>query len=258
MNFALLHQQPNPLLIANVWDVPGVHAAQAAGYDALGTSSAAISAMLGYSDGEGISFAELKQIIVRLQTAAQLPLSVDMESGYAQRPEDVAANLIELAGLGVVGVNIEDSVVNLGKRTLVEAPRFAAKLKVIRQLLKEQDVELFINVRTDPFLLGVENALNESIMRGKMYQDHGAEGLFVPCVTLDADIAALVEAVDIPVNVMCMPSLPGFETLKQLGVKRISMGNFVHTQSQHHLQRTMKNIITEQSFDPVFHHDYNR
>lgn len=78
MNFALLHQQDGPLLLANVWDVTSARAAQAAGYQAIGTSSAAIAAMYGYADGDGISFAELRHLVVRLRACCSLPLTVDM------------------------------------------------------------------------------------------------------------------------------------------------------------------------------------
>jgi 2-methylisocitrate lyase-like PEP mutase family enzyme len=78
MNFALLHRQDGPLLIANVWDVSSARTAQAAGYQALGTSSAVIAAMYGYADGDGITFAELHHLLVRLRACCPLPLTVDM------------------------------------------------------------------------------------------------------------------------------------------------------------------------------------
>ncbi|QNM98408.1 isocitrate lyase/PEP mutase family protein [Chitinimonas koreensis] len=252
MDFAALHRQDTPLLIANVWDAASARAAEQAGYAALGTSSAAIAAMLGYADGEGLSFAELKQLVVRLRAASALPLSVDMEAGYGEEPAQVVANLAELAGLGVVGVNLEDSVVRQSRRSLVAAEAFAARLAAIRTGLADAGVPLFLNVRTDPFLLGQDGALQDTVARGRLYAAHGADGLFVPCVTAPADIAAIVAAVPLPLNVMCMPALPPFEELARLGVKRISMGNFVHARLQQHLQRMLQDIRDGQSFQPVF------
>lgn len=118
MNFALLHRQDGPLLIANVWDVSSARTAQAAGYQAMGTSSAAIAAMYGYDDGDGITLAELHRLLVRLRACCPLPLTVDMEYGYGESPEQIIDNLLTLAELGVAGVNLEDSRVQQGKRML--------------------------------------------------------------------------------------------------------------------------------------------
>lgn len=115
MNFALLHRQNGPLLIANVWDVSSARAAQAAGYQAMG---AVIAAMYGYDDGDGITFAELHHLLVRLRACCPLPLTVDMEYGYGESPEQIIENLLTLAELGVAGVNLEDNRVQQGKRML--------------------------------------------------------------------------------------------------------------------------------------------
>ncbi len=118
MNFALLHRQNGPLLIANVWDVSSARAAQAAGYQVMGISSAAIAAMYGYDDGDGITFAELHHLLVRLRACCPLPLTVDMEYGYGESHGQIIDNLLTLAELGVAGINLEDSRVQQGKRML--------------------------------------------------------------------------------------------------------------------------------------------
>lgn len=118
MNFALLHRQNGPLLIANVWDVSSARTAQAAGYQAIGTSSAVIAAMYGYDDGDGITFAVLHHLLVRLRACCPLPLTVDMEYGYGESHGQIIENLLTLAELGIAGVNLEDSRVQQGKRML--------------------------------------------------------------------------------------------------------------------------------------------
>lgn len=110
MDFFALHRQIRPLIIANVWDAMSARAAWQAGYSAIGTSSAAIAAMLGYSDGENMSFDELLFIVRRLKAVCPLPLTVDMETGYGRSTGQVIENLVSLATEGVVGVNLEDSV----------------------------------------------------------------------------------------------------------------------------------------------------
>ena len=251
MNFAALHYQPAPLIIANVWDASSALAAHQAGYLALGTSSAAIAALLGYEDGEAISFDELLFMVTRIQAVTTLPLSVDLESGYSETTNGIIENIQRLAQLGVVGVNLEDSRVIEGVRQPENASAFATKLGQIRQACPE----MFLNIRTDGFLLNDDNALNETRRRGQLYAANGADGFFVPGVTREQDIHALVRDVPLPLNVMCMPDLPDFGTIAASGVRRISMGNFVHSAIQTRLKDLLLTIQNEQSFAGVFSHE---
>ncbi|MFJ5481611.1 isocitrate lyase/PEP mutase family protein [Pectobacterium actinidiae] len=252
MNFTELHNQNNPLLIANVWDAGSAIAAQEAGYQALGTSSAAIAAMLGYEDGEALSFDELLYIVTRIMSVTHLPLSVDVEAGFGRTASEITDNLKRLVQLGVVGVNLEDSSVVKGVRQLDDAMVFASLLKEIRNTLDMESDQLFLNIRTDAFLLGHHQALQETLLRGRLYQESGADGLFVPCLTSEHDIETLSREMTVPLNVMCMPELPSFNRLEKLGVRRISMGNAVHSAIQSNLKNLMLIIPSQQSFAGVF------
>lgn len=251
MDFTAFHHQITPLLLANVWDAASAQAAEQAGYQAMGTSSAAIAAMLGYDDGEQMPFAELLFMVKRIRAVCDLPLSVDMEAGYGQTAQAIADNLQHLIKLGVVGINLEDSRVVNGERQLVEAAQFARQLREIRAQLA---CALFLNIRTDTFLLNVENALAETLYRGQLYAQHGAGGLFVPGVMQNADIAAIAQQIPLPLNVMCVPGLAGFTELATLGVRRISMGNAVHAALQTQLKNILLSVRTQQSFEGVFHY----
>ncbi|MFH7825851.1 isocitrate lyase/PEP mutase family protein [Kluyvera chengduensis] len=258
MNFTQLHHQSAPLLIANVWDVPSALAAQRAGYQALGTSSSAIAEMLGYPDGEEMSFAELHYIVGRIRTATMLPLSVDIESGYAVSVDGIVNNVLQLSALGVAGINLEDSHVRDGRRELLDAKLFAERLRAIRERLTAHRVSLFLNVRTDPFLLGIPDALSVTLSRASLYANHGADGLFVPCVHRPDDIAALVQQTALPLNVMAVPRLADFAALAELGVRRISMGNAVHSALQTQLNRLLLSLRHQQSFAGVFDDESHR
>lgn len=251
MQFAALHHQTAPLIIANVWDASSALAAHQAGYRALGTSSAAIAAMLGYDDGEAISFDELLFMVTRILAVTALPLSVDLEAGYSETTTGIIENIQRLAQLGVVGINLEDSRVIHGERQPENASAFATKLGQIRHACPE----MFLNIRTDGFLLNDDNALNETRRRGQLYAANGADGFFVPGVTREQDIRALVRDVPLPLNVMCMPDLPDFDTLAASRVRRISMGNFVHSAIQTRLKDLLLTIQNEQSFAGVFSHE---
>lgn len=252
MDFFSLLAAEQPLLLGNVWDAASAQLAEELGYRAIGTSSAAMAAMLGYGDGEEMSFEELLFLVGRIRACTSVPLTVDIESGYSETPKQIASNIIRLVELGVCGINIEDSQVTAGQRSLDSAEVFAAKLKQICDALTPCRRQLFINVRCDSFLLALEDAATETLKRAALYQQAGADGLFVPCLTDPGDIRTLVTATTLPLNLMCMPELPDFDALKQLGVKRISMGNFVHHALLGRLRELLADVRLEAAFTPLF------
>lgn len=252
MNFTDLHYQNKPLLIANVWDAVSAITAQQLGYKALGTSSAAIAAMLGYDDGEAMSFEELFYIVSRIRSVSNLPLSVDIESGFGRTTEEILTHLKRLARLGVVGINLEDSRVVNGVRQLDDSAVFTRKLKEIHNMLVSENCDLFLNIRTDTYLLNHEHALHETLLRARLYEAAGANGIFVPCLMSENDIETITKVLNLPLNIMCMPELPTFSKLGALGVKRISMGNFVHSSVQSKLREWMLAIQSQQTFAGIF------
>lgn len=258
MNFAELHNQHEPLLIANVWDAASAVAAHEAGYQVLGTSSAAIASTLGYEDGQEMPFDELLYMVTRIQALSNLPLSVDMEAGYGDTAEEIITNLRRLAQTGVSGVNLEDSRVINGVRQLDDVSDFSRNLRAVCNALRSENYNLFLNIRTDTYLLGHEDALQETILRGHNYKAAGADGLFVPCLTSEKDISLIEKATDLPLNVMCMPDLPSFDRLKLAGISRISMGNFVHSAIQSKLIDLMHAIRSRQTFEGLFGDENNR
>ena len=251
MNFSQLHQQASPLLIANVWDAPSAKAAEKLNFKAIGTSSSAIAALLGYNDGEEMSFSELAYIVKRIAQSSNLPLSVDLEGGYSRQPGEIADHIKQLAALGVHGVNIEDSVVEEA-RVQLNAEAFAAMLSEVKDQLEKDQVEVFINVRTDAFLLGQADAVENTKQRIQLYEQAGANGIFTPCMVNESDIEVIVNCTTLPINVMCMPKLPDFETLGKLGVSRISMGNFLFGKMCQQYEKMLGDVFEQNSFNPVF------
>jgi 2-methylisocitrate lyase-like PEP mutase family enzyme len=250
--FLELHHQSNPLLIGNVWNVQSAKVFEKQKFKAIATSSAAVAETLGYADGEEMSFEEYLFVAKHITQFCSLPVSVDMESGYGESPEEIAKNLRQLSEVGVVGVNLEDSKIINGKREIISSDRFAKMLKEIYANLEKQNIKVFINVRCDAFLLGLPNALDEALQRTKAYENTGADGLFFPCISKIDDIKKVTGSTKLPVNVMCMPDLPDFESLKNAGVKRISMGNFVNKKLYQDLEKELAKTIRNGSFGSLF------
>ncbi|TPN88680.1 isocitrate lyase/PEP mutase family protein [Aquimarina algicola] len=247
MKFKELHYQNDPLLICNVWDVPSAIMAEKMGFKAIGTSSAAIAEIFGYQDGEEISFSELLYVVKKISANSHLPLTVDIESGYSRDPKAIAHHIKELAKLGVVGINIEDTVVT-DHRDFITAEEFAKTLTLVKKELKDEGISMFINIRTDAFLLGVQNPVEETLQRIKIYEDVEIEGVFVPCIQDKEDIRKIVESTSLPINVMWMPALPNFNVLQELGVKRISMGGFLFQNVYSKMGEMLEQILQQQSF----------
>ncbi|MEL6536564.1 MAG: isocitrate lyase/phosphoenolpyruvate mutase family protein [Bacteroidota bacterium] len=251
MTFHALHQQESPLVLANIWDVPSAQAVQKLPFQAMGTSSAAVAASMGYADGEAFPFEQLEERVRQITNSSTLPLSVDIEGGYSRDPDEIAEHILRLAELGVVGINLEDSVVS-AQRELLEASTFAKTIERVREQLSAQGAVPFLNIRTDTYLLRLADAAPETQRRIRLYEEAGADGIFIPCITQPADIEAAVAATSLPINVMCMPDLPNFATLQQLGVKRISMGNFLFEKMYESLAQLSQSLLSSGSFELVF------
>jgi len=251
MKFKNLHDQEKSLVIANVWDVPSARVAEKLGYQAIGTSSSAIAALLGYNDGEEMEYSELEYFVKRIKANSNLPLSVDLESGYSRNPIEIANYIIRMADIGVVGINLEDSIVEK-ERTLLNENKFSEILSEVVEYLQRSNVNLFLNIRTDTFLLGVSNVIEETKKRIHLYENAGANGIFVPCIQKRSDIKEIVECTKLPVNVMCMPELPDFDTISDLGVKRISMGNFLFDKMYNGYEHIAKEVMHQKSFKSIF------
>jgi len=250
--FKELHQNDEPLLLGNVWSPQSAKIYEKLGYKALATSSSAVAHSLGYEDGENMSFDEYLYIVERILKSISIPLTVDLEGGYGKTVDAIVSNISKLAEIGAVGINIEDSFIVDGTREIADKEVFSEKLKSIISKLKEANVEMFINVRTDTFLLGLENPVEETLERIKLFEEAGVDGIFVPCITAENDIETIVNSTKIPVNVMCMPELPDFRTLQNLRVKRISSGNFVNGYIYKNLEEKGREIMQKQSFLPIF------
>jgi len=248
--FKQLHQNPALFLLGNTWDVKSAQVFEANGYKAIGISSQALSNALGYDDGENLPFEILLQLAKRVVKVVRIPFSVDMEGGYSRSIDGIIENINKLHDAGVVGINLEDTIAG-ATRKLQPVTEFQKILSAVADHISRNNLQLFLNIRTDGFLLGLPTALTETLTRIKGYENTGADGIFVPCITTRNDIAAVVKATILPVNVMCMPDLPNFDELELLGVKRISMGPFLFNKVYQSAEKLAKAISSDKNFSSI-------
>jgi len=248
--FKQLHQNSTPLLLGNIWDINSARIFEANGYKAIGVSSQALSNAFGYEDGENLPFEILLQVTKLVNRVVHIPFSVDMEGGYSRTVDGIIENVNKLHDAGAVGINLEDTIAGTA-RHFQPADQFEKTLSAVADHVSRNNLQLFLNVRTDGFLLGMPTALTETLTRIKVYENSGADGIFVPCITDKNDILEVVESTKLPINVMCMPDLPDFDELALLGVKRISMGPFLFNKSSAIIAQFAKKIMSDKNFSSI-------
>jgi 2-methylisocitrate lyase-like PEP mutase family enzyme len=222
--FKDLHTAAGLFVLPNAWDAKSARIFQEKGFPAIGTSSAALAGSLGYGDGEEMPFADHLFVIRRILAAVQVPVSVDIEMGYGASNEAIYRNILQLIQLGVAGINIEDSIIRASTRTLKDATDFADTISYLKNRLIAEGLDLFINIRCDTFILNIDNKLQETLRRLKIYETTGANGIFLPCLSNENDITTVINSTSLPLNVMAIPGLPDIDTLRGLGVTRLSLG----------------------------------
>jgi 2-methylisocitrate lyase-like PEP mutase family enzyme len=216
-----------PLVLPNAWDAASTVIYEAAGFEAVGTSSAGIAATLGVPDGEILSRDEMLAVVERIAHCVTIPVSADVEAGYGDTVEAVAETVRRTIDAGAVGINLEDGTDDPATG-LVECERHARTIRAARAVADDADVPLVINGRTDVFWRDVGAAserVERAIERANAYYEAGSDCVFVPGVTDPVVIESLVDGIDGPVNVLGGPGAPTVSELDELGVARVSVGS---------------------------------
>ena len=246
--FRSLHHADQLFVLPNAWDARSAQILQEQKFPAIATSSAAVANSLGYEDGEKMSFDEYLFVIKRILDSVNVPVTVDIETGYGKTNDDIYNHLRKLIKLGVVGINIEDSIIVNGQRFMQDAKTFSSNIEFIRKKLREDSLELFINIRCDTYILNVENKERETLSRLSIYNNYGADGIFLPCISHEEDIREVVAHTKLPLNVMVVPGVPDIETLNRLGVKRVSMGPFLFQKTYNGIAEHVREVMLSGDF----------
>lgn len=210
------------LVLPNVWDAASARIVAEAGFPAVATASAAITAMLGYPDGQGAPWAEMFAAAGRVAGAVSVPVTVDAEAGYHLQPRELVDRLLEI---GAVGCNLEDTDHRVGG--LLEVGAQADWLAAVRSAAEDAGVPMVLNARVDSFLPGSglpeEARLADAVRRGRRYRAAGADCIYPIGVRRKADLEALVAELPGPINGNPSDELD-LPTLHELGVARVSYG----------------------------------
>jgi 2-methylisocitrate lyase-like PEP mutase family enzyme len=219
--FLRLHHERRPLLLPNVWDAGSAQLARSLGFEALATTSSGHAATLGRLDGSVTREEALEHAQAIVQTT-DLPVSADFENGFADDPAGVAETVELAIGVGLAGCSIEDFT---GDREdpIYELELARARVEAAAEAAHRGPQTLVLTARAENHLHGRDD-LNDTILRLRTYQEAGADVLYAPGPTSEADIARLVDAVERPVNVLARAGAPSVSRLGELSVARVSVG----------------------------------
>ncbi len=220
--FKELHERGGAFIIPNPWDVGSARILAYLGFEALATTSAGSAFSLGRLDGT-LTRDEVLAHVAGIAAATDLPVSADLEKCFGDAPEVVADTIRRAAATGIVGGSVEDAT---GRP---EDPIYGLDLAVDRVRAAAEAAHALpfpftLTARAENFLHGRPD-LRDTVERLRAYQEAGADVLYAPGLTTKDAVAAVVRAVDRPVNVLAMRNLGlSLQELSAMGVKRVSVG----------------------------------
>jgi 2-methylisocitrate lyase-like PEP mutase family enzyme len=222
--FRALHHRARAFIIPNPWDIGTARLLAHLGFEALATTSAGYAFSVGQRDST-IDRDVMLQHVRAIATATDLPVSADLENGFADEPEGVAETIRRASGTGIVGGSIEDST-GRSDAPIYERGLAVERIRVASEVARALPFTFTVTARCESYLVGRPD-LGDTIERLQAYQDAGADVLYAPGLSSAEDIASVVRSVDRPVNVVM--GLSGAQLtlaqLSEIGVKRVSVGS---------------------------------
>jgi 2-methylisocitrate lyase-like PEP mutase family enzyme len=244
--FRALHIPGKPLVLFNVWDAGSAKAVAASGAHAIATGSWSVANANGFDDGEQLPLRTAIDNLRRIVKITDLPVTVDLESGYGETPAKVGETISLAIEAGAIGCNIEDSFPSDG--TLRPAADQTERIRAARQAADAANIGFYINARTDVFFQDGadphdEAMLDEVMKRARAYAEAGASGLFVPGLADIALIERLAGASRLPLNIMVGETTPPLADLARGGVARVSHGPGPYLLAMKALEAAARNAI---------------
>ena len=221
-----LHQPGNPVVLPTVWDAWSAKLAVDAGFSALTVGSHPLADSVGKADGEGMSFDDVCARVGQITDAVDVPVSVDIESGYSEAPGRLIDGLLDA---GAVGLNIEDTVHSEGGR-LRSSAEHAELVGALRAAADAAGVHVVLNARTDLFLRGdgdESDRIDRALARLKEAAEAGADVLYPVGFHEPDAMRRLTSELPLPVNAIAFPDKSDPASFGPLGVGRISFGPFL-------------------------------
>jgi 2-methylisocitrate lyase-like PEP mutase family enzyme len=221
--FRELHAREQLFVMPNPWDVGSAQLLASCGFEALATTSSGFAWSVGKLD-HGVTRDELVAHVSALADATSLPLNVDSERCYPDDPGGVAETVALLAQAGAAGFSIEDYDPATGSIDAIDVA--TERVAIAAQAAHGLSDPMVLTGRAENHIHGVDD-LDDTIRRLIAYRDAGADALFAPGLRELDQIAAVVEAVGVPVSVLAQRQTPSIPELAAVGVRRVSTGGLL-------------------------------
>ena len=249
--FRTMHHGPRLLLLPNAWDAMSARIFEAAGFDAVATTSGGLAWALGFPDGEQAPWNEVLAATARIARTVRVPVTADIEGGYGETPDEVAAHVTDVIRAGAVGINLEDGTrrADLPIRSIDDA---VARIGAARAAARAEGVPLVINARVDLYhkKFGDDATRFAATVRwGNAYMAAGADCIFPFGLTDLAVVAALATALKAPINVVGRAGMPDLSELEKLGIARVSTASGPSLMAMSETRRIAEALHTNGSFD---------
>ncbi len=247
-DFRRLHRE-GCFLLPNPWDVGTAVYLHHLGFQALATTSAGFAFSRGKPDGS-VPRDEMLMHIGEVVAATPLPVNADFLNGFADRPDEVAANVARCVETGVAGLSIEDST-GQTEQPLYEEQLAVDRIRAARTAIDDSASQVVLTARCEAFLVDHPDPLRTVLARLATFSEAGADCLYAPGVSEPEEIAEIVRAVaPKPVNIL----VAGFNShlslaqLRDLGVRRISVGAGLALAAWGAFLRSAREMVTEGNF----------
>lgn len=219
--FLDLHRRGEPLLLPNPWDIGSARLLAHLGFKALATTSTGHAATLGLLDGD-VGRDEALAHAALLVGASDLPVTADLENGFADDPEGVAETVRGARAAGLAGCSIEDSTQRTDQ-PVYELGHAVERVAAAVEAAGDDADGLVLTARAENHFHGIQD-LADTIARLQAYEAAGAHVVYAPGLLSIDDVRAVVSSVGVPVNVLALPGGPTVPELAEAGVARISVG----------------------------------
>jgi 2-methylisocitrate lyase-like PEP mutase family enzyme len=219
--FLAIHRAGEPLLMPNPWDLGSARLLASLGFEALATTSSGFAATLGRNDGS-VSRDEAIVHSAVIVAATDLPVSADLENGFADDPSGVAETMGMAIEVGLAGASVEDST-GRPDDPIYEIGLAAERVAAAAATAHAGPGRLVLTARAENYLHGRPD-LADTIARLQAFQEAGADVLYAPGLRRLEDISQVIREVDRPVNVLALEGVPPVAELARAGVSRISVG----------------------------------
>lgn len=227
--FLSMHTNDKLLVLPNIWNPIGARILAAKDFPAVATASEAVSASLGYEDGERIKRSTLMDIITRIARSVDIPVTADIENGFGESISKLQETILQVIDSGVVGINIEDSIEQGGALRPIDEQ--CERIAAVREVSGQQGLHLVINARVDSFLSGFfqekEEKIEDAVVRAKAYSEAGADCIY-PIGPGDLEtVRILRNRIASPINILATPAAEPLTVLEEIGINRVSFGPFI-------------------------------